>query len=151
MLRRKVMYVNGDLVFPPFLLYLVNERLWRGAQELILRPKTFAVLRYLVHHAGRVVKKEELLDALWPGIIVGDDGIMVCVRELRQALGDDSRTPQFIETLRKRGYRFIAPLTAVWAPALGSNFTTSTLPSAPPADCQEKKTPASPRRNWEMG
>ena len=144
------MYVNGDLVFPPFRLDLVNERLWRGAQEVILRPKTFAVLRYLVHHAGRVVKKEELLDALWPGIIVGDDGIMVCVRELRQALGDDSRTPQFIETLRKRGYRFIAPLTAVASPVQGSKLQIPDSLPPSPADVEEKKAPVPQGETWDM-
>jgi DNA-binding winged helix-turn-helix (wHTH) protein/predicted ATPase/type II secretory pathway predicted ATPase ExeA len=119
------MDVGGDIVFPPFRLDLINDRLWRGAQEVVLRPKTFAVLRHLVHHAGRVVKKEELLDALWPGTIVGDDGIMVCVRELRRALGDDSQEPQFIETLRKRGYRFIAPVAADAAPVSRSTLHAS--------------------------
>ena len=84
------MDVGGDIVFPPFRLDLINERLWRSAQEVVLRPKTFAMLRHLVHHAGRVVKKEELLDALWQEPVSGDDGIMACVCELRRALGDDS-------------------------------------------------------------
>src|SRR5262249_39832395 len=132
LLRRRDMDVGGDIVFPPFLLDLSNERLWRGVQEVVLRPKTFALLRHLVLRAGHVVKKEELLDALWPGTLVGDDGIIVCVRELRRALGDDSRTPQFIETLRKRGYRFIAPLTAAAPPIPGSKFPVpSSLPSFP--------------------
>jgi len=144
------MYVNGDLVFPPFRLDLVNERLWRGEQEIVLRPKIFALLRHLVHHAGRVVKKEELLEALWPGTIGGDDGIMVCVRELRRALGDDSRVPQFIETLRKRGYRFIAPLTAAAPPVPGAKFpVTDPLPPSPP-DVEGKKAPSPQNETWDM-
>ena len=55
-----------QLFFPPFRLDLVNERLWRGTQLLLVRPKTFAVLRYLVEHPGRLVTRDELRQAVWP-------------------------------------------------------------------------------------
>jgi DNA-binding winged helix-turn-helix (wHTH) protein len=54
------------LLFPPFRLDPVNERLWREMQEIPLRPKTFALLRYLVEHPDQLVTKEELLSAVWP-------------------------------------------------------------------------------------
>ena len=98
--------------FAHFRLDLANEQLWRGNQPIPLRRQTFAVLRYLVEHAGQVVSKAVLLDALWPGVYVTDMAPMICIRELRKALGDDARVPQFIETAHRRGYRFIAPLTA---------------------------------------
>jgi DNA-binding winged helix-turn-helix (wHTH) protein len=91
----------------PVRLDLANECLWRGAQAIPLRPKTFAVLRYLVEHSGQLVTKAALLDAVWPKIAVSDGGLMVCMHELRRVLGDDPKTPRFIETVHRRGYRFI--------------------------------------------
>lgn len=100
-----------DLFFRPFRLDVANERLWRRSQEVPLRPKTFAVLRHLLEHADRLVTKEELLDAVWPDTSVSEGVPLVCIRELRKALGDEAETPRFIETVPRRGYRFIAPVT----------------------------------------
>jgi predicted ATPase/DNA-binding winged helix-turn-helix (wHTH) protein len=89
----------------------VNLQLWRDKEEVNLRRKTFDVLRYLVDHSRQLVTKATLLDAVWPGVVVGDSMPATCVAELRRALGDDARTPQFIETVHRRGYRFIAQVT----------------------------------------
>jgi DNA-binding winged helix-turn-helix (wHTH) protein len=97
--------------FAPFRLDLAGERLWRETQPIELRPKAFATLRYLVEHAGRLVTKEELLDAVWPNTAVVDAVLKVRICELRDALGDDAKAPRFIETIHRRGYRFIASLT----------------------------------------
>src|SRR5262249_1378211 len=94
-------------------------------QAIPLKPKTFTVLRYLVAHAGRLVTKEELLDALWPDVHVTDGVLKVCVRELRRALGDDVQAPQYITTVHRRGYRFIAPLTTTAPPVSNSGFHVS--------------------------
>jgi DNA-binding winged helix-turn-helix (wHTH) protein/predicted ATPase len=99
--------------FAHFRVDLANEQLWRGHQPLPLRRQTFAVLRYLVEHAGQVVSKAVLLDALWPGVYVTDMAPMICIRELRKALGDDARVPQFIETVHRRGYRFLPTITTL--------------------------------------
>ena len=80
-------------------------------QEIPLRQKTLAVLRYLLEHANQLVTKEALLDAVWAGTSVSDVAPGVCVQELRRALGDDRHTPRFIVTVHRRGYRFIAPLS----------------------------------------
>ena len=109
-----------EVCFRAFRLDAANERLWRGTRKVLLRPKTFAVLRYLIEHAGRLVTKDELLDAVWPGTAVSDVVPIVCIRELRKALGDDADAPRFIETMSRRGYRFIAPLTAAPRPGLES-------------------------------
>jgi hypothetical protein len=77
----------------PICLDLANECLWRGVQAIPLRPKTFAVLRYLLDHPGQLVTKAALLDAVWPAIAVGDGGLMVCMHELRRALGDNPKAP----------------------------------------------------------
>src|SRR5688572_3291261 len=68
------------------------------------------VLMLLAEHADRVVSREELLHAVWPGVVVGDEALTQSVIKLRRALGDDSRSPSYIETIPKRGYRLIAPV-----------------------------------------
>jgi predicted ATPase len=75
---------------------------------ITLRPKVFAVLAYLVTHAGQLVTKEMLFDAVWPETVVTDAVLKACIRELRRVLGDTIQTPQFIATVHRRGYRFIA-------------------------------------------
>ncbi|NOT57442.1 MAG: AAA family ATPase, partial [Deltaproteobacteria bacterium] len=75
-----------------------------------LTPKTFTVLRYLMDHRDQLVTKEELLNAAWPEVYVSDAALKVCIRRLRQTLGDLARTPEFIETIPWRGYRFIGTL-----------------------------------------
>jgi DNA-binding winged helix-turn-helix (wHTH) protein/predicted ATPase len=81
--------------------------LWRLAQPIPLRPKTFAVLRCLVERPGQLLTREALFEAVWPETAVSDVVLKVCIRELRHALGDNARNPQFIETVHGRGYRFI--------------------------------------------
>src|SRR2546430_9651764 len=95
---------------------LESEQLWREAEALRLRPKSFAVLRYLVQHAGRVVRKEELVRAIWPDTAISDGVLAVCMNELRQALGDAVRAPEYVETVPRRGYRWIGPLLTVDRP-----------------------------------
>jgi adenylate cyclase len=80
---------SEQFLFPPFRLDIADECLWRGTEQVSLRRKTFAVLRYLMEHANRLVTKEELLAAIWPGVYVSEKGPRVCIREIRQALGDD--------------------------------------------------------------
>src|SRR5690242_9436967 len=95
-----------DVSFGPFRLDVVNERVWRGKRKIVLRPKTFAVLRHLITHAGRLVRKEEIINAIWSEATVSDGVLIVCIGELREALGDRGKTPRFIETVSRRGYRF---------------------------------------------
>ena len=81
-----------------------------GDQEVELRPKAFDVLRYLVENAGRLVAKHELYDAVWPNVIVSDDSITQCIRELRSKLGDDDHS--LIKTVSRRGYLLDTTVTA---------------------------------------
>ena len=97
--------------FDPFRLDIGNEQLWHGQEVLRLTRKTFAVLRYLVEHPGQLVTKDEIFAAVWPMTAVGDAVLAVCIRDIRQALGDSPRKPQFIETVYGRGYRFLVPVT----------------------------------------
>jgi predicted ATPase/DNA-binding winged helix-turn-helix (wHTH) protein len=104
------------LVFGPFRLDRRDERLWRGPEVLPLPPKTFAVLCCLVTQAGQLVTKEALLAAVWPETVVSEAVVTVAMRTLRRVLGDEARTPRFIETVHGRGYRFIAPVSILVAP-----------------------------------
>jgi hypothetical protein len=70
------------------------------------------VLGYLAGRPRRLVRKEELLDHVWSGTHVSEVVLKVCIRELRAALGDDARSPRFIETVHRRGYRFVAEVTS---------------------------------------
>ena len=96
--------------FSPYALDLVNECLWQGSQAVKIRPKAFAVLKYLVDHPSQLITKEELLGVIWPDTFVSDAVLKVTIRELREALHDDPKLPRFIETAHRRGYRFIAPM-----------------------------------------
>jgi len=98
------------IVFDRFSLDLINECLWRGSEEIKIRPKAFALLNYLLNRSGQLVTKEELLNAVWPETFVGDAVLKVTVRQLREALDDDPKTPRFIETSHRRGYRFIGEI-----------------------------------------
>jgi DNA-binding winged helix-turn-helix (wHTH) protein len=100
--------MESSLLFPPFRLDVANEQLWREGRVIELRPKTFAVLRYLAERPGRLVTKEEALDAVWPQTVVSESVLKSCIRELRKALADDAQNPQYIETVHRRGYRWIA-------------------------------------------
>src|SRR5450755_1030377 len=96
--------------FGSFRLDTLDQCLWREDVRIALTPKVFAVLRHLVDHPGRLVTQEELLEAIWPDTYVQPEILRKYILELRKALGDDPKTPRFIETLPKRGYRFVAAL-----------------------------------------
>jgi TolB-like protein/DNA-binding winged helix-turn-helix (wHTH) protein/Tfp pilus assembly protein PilF len=97
----------GDrLRFDRYVLDLRRGCLLADEREVALRPKTFELLLYLASHPGRLVSKDELLAAVWPGVFVCDDSLVQCVTELRRALADRGQT--LIKTLPRRGYRFDA-------------------------------------------
>ncbi|WP_205960312.1 winged helix-turn-helix domain-containing protein [Ramlibacter henchirensis] len=94
--------------FGPFTLDARRAELHRNGATVALRPKTFALLCYLAEHPGRVIPKKELLAAVWPGVVVNDESLSQCVRELRGALGDDEQV--LIRTVARRGYLFDASM-----------------------------------------
>ncbi|HSQ20180.1 MAG TPA: AAA family ATPase, partial [Blastocatellia bacterium] len=97
--------------FQPFRLDETNQCLWRGNTRVKLQPKPFAVLRYLVQHAGQLVTHDDLLTAVWPDTYVQPEVLRRYILEIRRVLGDDAGKPRFVETLPKRGYQFIAAVT----------------------------------------
>src|SRR5262245_44883916 len=114
------MQAEKEILFPPFRLDMLHACVWRETKAICVTPQAFAVLHYLRGHAGRLVTKEELLNAILPEVYVSDAVLKVCVREIRKVLGDQPKAPRFIETLHRRGYRFIAPLTTAH-PAVASS------------------------------
>jgi len=87
-----------------------NECVWHGREIVRLPPKVFAVLRLLVAQTGQLVTKEALLQAVWPETAVSEGVLAMCISELRKALGDTAQAPRFIQTVHRRGYRFIGHL-----------------------------------------
>jgi predicted ATPase len=107
--------------FAPFRLDMINECLWchrddKDDERIRLTPKAYAVLRYLVEHAGRLVTQNEILEALWPDTFVQPEALKSQILDIRRALGDDPKHPRFIETMPRRGYQFIAAVTDTTAP-----------------------------------
>ena len=117
-----VVNIRGDFIkFGPFQLaagdYSLTRVLADGTvTEVPLRPKAFDLLLYMAENAGRLIPPEEFFDRLWPNIHVQPDGLKGHVLHVRTALGDDPNEPTFIETVRGRGYRFIAPVFLPDAP-----------------------------------
>ena len=107
---------DAGLSFGEFRLDAGSGQLYRNDAPVPLTPKAYAVLGYLAARPGRLVPKQELLDAVWPGVFVGDAVLKVAVREIRKALGDNTEHPRFIETAHRRGYRFVATFAAPIAP-----------------------------------
>ncbi len=95
------------LLFPPFRLDTAEERLWKNGQELRLRPKPFAILRYLTRHPKRLVTQSEIVAAVWGKIAMSDSVVRTHVFDLRHVLGEN-----LIETVVGRGYRFLADVSA---------------------------------------
>ena len=95
-------------VFDEFTLDLDRGCLWRAGREIKLRYKSFEALKYLVERSGRLVSKEEMLEALWPDAFVTDDSLVQCLIEVRRALGDDAH--RYVKTIPRRGYLFDAPV-----------------------------------------
>jgi len=82
--------------------------LWRGDARLALAPKAFSVLQFLVENAGNLVTQEQLLEAVWPETYVQPEVLRKYILEIRRVLADPAKEPRFVETIPKRGYRFIA-------------------------------------------
>src|SRR6187397_2374500 len=126
------------LEFGGFRLDLRRMGVWKADQPVPLEPKALDVLRHLVANCDRLVTKDELMDAVWKDTFVTPNALTRAVAQLRKSLGDDVEHPKLIETVAKRGYRFVAPVTIpAHRDAAASAATTPSIATA--------VTPASPR------
>src|SRR5687767_13815764 len=96
--------------FGPYVIDARSRILLKDGTTVRLTPKAFDTLFVLVRHASQVVEKEQLLKEVWPDIFVEEGSLSHNIHGLRKALGDDSSEPRYIETIPKRGYRFVAPV-----------------------------------------
>ena len=143
MVRERSIYEFGDVRVD-----MARMAALRGDVPIPLEPKAFDVLVHLIAHRDRVVTKDELLDAIWTGTFVTPNVLTRAVAQIRKALGDESQDARFIETVARRGYRFIAPVTVL----------QSATPEAVPVAARKSApdTPVRPdgivaaRRNWQL-
>jgi DNA-binding winged helix-turn-helix (wHTH) protein/tetratricopeptide (TPR) repeat protein len=112
-----------------------------GSELLRPEPKVFELLSYLMRNPGRLVSKEELLDSLWSGEVVGESVLTRCVSCARKLIQDDPRTPKFVRTAHGRGYEFVAPVAVekIRSPNVDQSpdiaeASASTAPPAPRSD-----------------
>ena len=101
--------------FGDFVLDTRNHSLKKGIQQIHLRPKAFDTLLYLVTHHGSLIKKQDMLDDLWPNVIVTENTLSHCIDEVRQALEDNAQDPIFIRTIPRLGFKFIAEVKEIKA------------------------------------
>ncbi len=112
-------YVSADttqsraIQFSDWLIEPHLNRISRDGEEKQLEPKTMDVLAYLVEHAGDVVSQDALLQRFWPGRVVEESTVHRRINQIRRVLGDEARHPVYIETISRRGYRAIAPVTVL--------------------------------------
>jgi len=100
---------DEEYEFGSFRLNVNEYKLWRGKEEIKLRPKLFSLLVIFIEHRGRILEKEELIRSLWPDSIVEDSNLTVTINSLRSVLNDGT----YIETVSKRGYRFVPDVRVV--------------------------------------
>jgi len=122
------------LTFGDFAIDRADERLRGPNGPVKLGNKAFSLLLLLVEQEGRLLTKDAIFSSVWDGTIVSESALTSVIKELRRALGDESRTPRYIESVYGRGYRFIAPVS-------------DGAPSAAPAPAE--RTRPSPER--ELG
>ena len=116
--------------FGDFVLDGSQRRLLRSGEDVYLPPKTFELLLHLLQNRGRVLTKDELLEAVWPDVNVVENTLAQRIREIREALGDGGHTARFIKTVPRVGYQFIAELDDEPAGVTAASRATAS-PEAP--------------------
>lgn len=119
---------QGNFTFGPFLLDAKERVLLRGSKPVSLTPKVFATLLMLVENAGHIVEKEELIRALWPNTYVEEGNVAQNIFKLRKIMGKNRYGKPYIETIPRRGYRFLATGKRADGVTSNSNFTPSHKP-----------------------
>src|SRR5262245_59684599 len=104
-----------------------NLRVHKDGAPRKITPRAFEVLVYLLEHRGRIVEKQELFDEVWKERFVTDNALSRIIKEIRQVIGDDADAPRYIETIPRRGYRFIAEVTNLESESLPNRVSTARL------------------------
>src|SRR6478735_1403273 len=128
-------YAFGDFVLET----AQQEVRCRDGSELNLSPRLFNALLLFVEHAGELLDKDALMRALWPGLVVDENSLSQVVSSLRRALADDPHDSRYIQTVPRRGFRFIATVTELPESAIAERLSIAAVGSGIAAE------PASPR------
>ncbi len=142
------MPTNTTLHFGAYRLDLHNEQLWRDQQVVRLTGKAFAILRHLAQHPNQLVSRAELFRSVWSETVVSATTLTSYIKEIRKALNDDARSPRYIETAHRRGYRFLPVVTT--APVASSQHSVKISPSFPAPSPPQSPTPNFVGREREM-
>src|SRR5260370_33959524 len=105
--------INHFYEFDEFRIDVSERLLLHEGTPLALPPKAFDVLLALVRESGHVLEKRELIDTVWPDTFIEENNLTQYISALRKALGDDRHGRRYIETVPRRGYRFVAPVSQV--------------------------------------
>jgi len=103
----------------------------RDGSDLNLSPRLFSALLLFVENAGALLDKDALMQALWPGLVVEDNSLSQIISSLRRALADDTHDSRYIQTVPRRGFRFIATVTELPDPAAPERSPAAGLPAMP--------------------
>ena len=141
MSARKLMKQNGFYEFGPYRLDAVQRVLYRNEQPVLVTPKALEVLLVLVRSSGQVVSKDELMSEAWPGTFVEPNNLAFNISLLRKALGENGDERGYIETVPKRGYRFVASVKAP-SVANGNNWPPDTVKLAAKAKPWHSSVPS---------
>ena len=131
--------------FDEYALDTARRELRRGSSEIELQPRVFDLLHYLVRNRDRAIDKDELQDAVWPGMVVTETALTRAVMKARKAVNDDASAQTVIKTLHGHGYRFIATVDSTDTPA--QDPTAAIAGSTESAKDQPEITTAAPRRD----
>jgi predicted ATPase/DNA-binding winged helix-turn-helix (wHTH) protein len=135
--------------FGEFTMDVARGCVLRNGEEIKLRPKVFETLKYLVEHAGRLISKQELMQAVWPDAFVTDDSLVQCTLELRRAL--DDRSQRLFKTVPRRGYLFTAPVVQRASKSSPSGLVDSVeIPKAQDVSPQATARRKTDRRRHEL-
>lgn len=121
--------MSCDYEFAEFRINSLNRELLRNGERVLLSPRSFDVLWVLVQHSGSLVGKTSLMDAVWRDTAVEENSLARAISDIRRALGEGAKESRFIETMSRRGYRFLGEVTAV--PANSGHGRVETKRSAP--------------------
>src|SRR5262245_29245066 len=115
--------------FSDFTIDIEQKVLLRGGKAIPMAPKVFETLLALVENHGRIVLKEELMKRLWPDTFVEESNLTFNIQQLRKSLGDNAREPLYIETIPRRGYRFIAEVKPLASPIASAHPSLHARPT----------------------
>src|SRR5271169_2746671 len=104
---------------------------FKAGSPVELEPKGYKLLIFLIENRDRLVEKGEILDVVWEGTTVTEYALTGAIAKLRKAIGDDTKTPKYIQTVHTRGYRFIAAMELKYAPGTNGRRGLTAAPRAP--------------------